>query len=111
MNIDYLPIGTVVRLNKSEDLFVIIGLAVRNEDGETRDYLAVRYPVGALSPKNYYFFNHNMIKTIIYQGYDSADHESYKNLLNVVLSERYHKDKTDNKTDNKVGEPYGKLEN
>ena len=96
-----------MRLNRAEDIFLIIGLAVRNADGETRDYLAVRYPVGALSTANYYFFNHNMIETIIHQGYDSVDHESYKNLLNVVLSERYHKDKTDNK----VGEPYGKLEN
>lgn len=97
MKIDYLPIGTVVRLNRAEDIFMIIGLAVRNADGETRDYLAVRYPVGALSSENYYFFNHDMIKTIIHQEYDSTDHESYKNLLNVVLSNKYHKDQSDNK--------------
>lgn len=107
MKIDYLPIGTVVRLNRTEDLFVIIGLAVRNADDETRDYLGVRYPVGALSSENYYFFNHNMIETIIHQGYVSVDHESYKNLLNVVLSERYQKDKTDNK----AGELNGKVKN
>lgn len=93
MKIDYLPIGTVVRLNRAEDLFVIVGLAVRNANGETRDYLGVRYPVGALSSENYYFFNHNMIESVIHQGYDSADHESYKNLLNVVISDRYHKEK------------------
>lgn len=97
MKIDYLPIGTVVRLKQAEDLFMIIGLAVRNADGETRDYLAVRHPVGALSLESYYFFNHNMIGTIIHQGYASDDHESYKNLLNVVFSERNQKEKTDNK--------------
>lgn len=105
MKTDYLPIGTVVRLNRAEDLFVIIGLAVRNADDETRDYLGVRYPVGALSSENYYFFNHNMIETIIHQGYASDDHEAYKNLLNVVLSARHQNDKTDNK----AGELNGKV--
>lgn len=95
MDIDYLPIGTVVRLNGEEDMFVIVGFAVRNADGETRDYLAVRYPVGALSSENFYFFNQNMIKTVIHQGYNSIDHESYKNLLNAVLSKKYYKNESD----------------
>lgn len=107
MNIDYYPIGTVVRLNKAEDLFVIIGLAVRNADGETRDYLAVRYPAGALSSESYYFFNHNMIETVIHQGYDSVDHKSYKNLLNVILSKEDFK----NELKDRAGEPNVQIKN
>lgn len=103
MNIDYLPIGTVVCLNRTDDKFLIVGLAVRNAEGETRDYLGVRYPVGALSTENYYFFNHNMIKNIVHQGYYTADHESYKNLLNNVLSKKYPKEESDKK----VGEHDG----
>lgn len=98
MNIDYLPIGTLVRLNNAEDLFLIIALAVENENGETRDYSAVRYPVGAMSQKNHYFFNHSMIETIIHRGYDSADHESYKNLLNALISKKNSNDKFENTT-------------
>lgn len=88
MHVDYLPIGTVVRLNIVEDLFLIIGLAVRNANGETRDYLAVRYPVGAITADKFYFFNHKSISNVIHRGYDSEDHESYKKLLNVVLSRK-----------------------
>lgn len=52
----YWSIGTVVRLRQAaEVLFMIVGILVENEKGERRDYVALRYPVGALGDANYFF--------------------------------------------------------
>lgn len=85
MMIDYLPIGSVVQLDETEVLFMIVGLAVENENNIRKDYLAVKYPMGVLNSDSYYFFDHSIIKKIVHQGYSSVDHDVYKRLLNNLL--------------------------
>lgn len=82
---EYLPIGTVVNLNQAEHInFMIVGLLVENANKERRDYVAVRYPVGAMNKANHYFFNNDNIKEVVHMGYVNEDHKVYVELLNSV---------------------------
>ncbi|MBE5938943.1 MAG: DUF4176 domain-containing protein [Lachnospiraceae bacterium] len=82
---EFLPIGTVVNLNQAEEYnFMIIGLLVENTQNERRDYVAVRYPVGAMGNAKYYFFNNENIKEVVHMGYVNDDHKTYAELLNSV---------------------------
>ena len=82
---EYLPIGTIVNVNQAQDInFMITGLMVESANGERRDYVAVRYPVGAMGNAQYYFFNHDDIKDIVHMGYVNEDHTTYVQLLNSV---------------------------
>ena len=84
MKVEYLPIGSVVKLSGNDSLFMIVGLAVENENGTRKNYLAVKYPMGVLNQESYFFFDHSMICDIVHKGYDSKDHEVYKEILNAV---------------------------
>ena len=87
MKKEYYPIGTVVELEQAEKrLFMIVGLEVQSENGERRDYVAVRYPMGAMDKANYYFFNHSQIKEVVHMGYVNIDHETYVELINSALN-------------------------
>lgn len=89
MRKEYYPIGTVVELKQtSKILFMIVGLEVQSENGECRDYVAVRYPLGEMDNKSHYFFNHSQIENVVHMGYVSIDHESYVDLINCVLEKR-----------------------
>jgi hypothetical protein len=82
----YLPIGSVVRLKEAEKLlFMIIGLCVENENGEKRDYIAVRYPMGAINTSRYFFFNESAITDTIHMGYMDVSHTVYKDILENLI--------------------------
>lgn len=87
MKKEYYPIGTVVELKETSDfLFMIIGLEVQNEAGEHGDYVAIRYPVGAMGNGGYYFFNHDQIEKVVHMGYVDSSHEAYVDLINSALN-------------------------
>lgn len=89
MKKEYYPIGTVVSLKEVPQLlFMITGLEVQGENGECRDYVAVRYPMGALDPSNYYFFNQNQIEQVVHMGFVNVDHETYVELIQCALEKR-----------------------
>lgn len=70
MEIDILPIGTVVKLNENSDIkFMIVGFFPTNETGEQRDYTAIRYPMGVYDNRMYFFFNKSDIVDVVYKGY------------------------------------------
>lgn len=88
----YWSIGAVVRLRQAaEVLFMIVGILVENEKGERRDYVAVRYPVGALGDANYFFFNGGDIQEVVHEGYVNEDHQAYSDLLRVVAEKKEEK--------------------
>lgn len=82
---EYLPIGTIVKVNRGNEInFMIVGLMVENGEGERRDYVAVKYPMGNVGKAQYYFFNHDDISEIVHMGYVNEDHTIYVELLNSV---------------------------
>lgn len=86
MEKEYLSIGSVIELREKKGyLFMIIGLMAENSEGERRDYIAVRYPVGMLNRDNLYFLNHNQIEKTIYPGYVNEEHKVYAALLKAAL--------------------------
>lgn len=86
---EYFPIGTTVSIKDIEnELFVIIGLAVENSEKEKRDYVAIRYPVGAANNSSYYFFNHIDIEKVVHMGFVNEDHECYVNLIHAIVDRK-----------------------
>ncbi|MDU8925627.1 DUF4176 domain-containing protein [Pasteurellaceae bacterium LIM206] len=68
----YYPLGTVVRVGGGEDLLMIITrLPLTVEDGITGyfDYAACIYPVGVDFNSESYFFNHEDIVEVLFEGY------------------------------------------
>ena len=73
--IDYLPLGSVVRLEGGiQDLMVISrGINVKQNDKEYFfDYGAVAYPEG-LTGDVMAYFNHDGIARIVFYGYDTQE--------------------------------------
>ena len=65
-----LPIGTVVNLKKTSEMPVmIIGYFPYNENGDSKDYVSVRYPMGAFDNKMFFFFNQEDIEEVVFKGY------------------------------------------
>lgn len=86
---DFLPIGTTVSIKDIEnELFVIIGLAVENSKKEKKDYVAIRYPVGAINNSSYYFFNREDIEEVVHMGFINRDFECYVNLINALVERK-----------------------
>lgn len=79
----YLPIGSVVKLNKTKKKLMVIGYLVKNE-GKIYDYIACLFPEGILSLKDVLLFNHEDIKEIYYLGHRT---EKYEELNKAMLKE------------------------
>lgn len=80
-----LPIGSVVMLNNSNNLILIIGIRkkVKLESGEEAifDYIACPYPYGIMDFESTILFNHTDIKNIVFEGYRNDDlKEFYEDL-------------------------------
>ncbi len=83
-----LPIGTVVNLKNTIEMPVmIIGYFPYNENGDSRDYVSVRYPMGAFDNKMYFFFNQEDIEKVVFEG---LKNDSFTALKKMVES---HKEK------------------
>lgn len=83
----YLPIGTVVLLEKAEKKLMITGFcAVNNETKEEFDYCGCLYPEGQLVVKDTFLFNHDQIVEIFYLGYDDDEEKAFKSKLNELVS-------------------------
>lgn len=75
------PIGSVVRLDGQENLFVILGFYPN--DGEMMyDYLAAPYPAGLADESSALFLNAGAITEIVAQGY--LDEQGQKVLAATV---------------------------
>lgn len=85
----YLPVGSAVELKQAKNtVFVIVGLCVKSERGDERDYIAVKYPMGAVNNNSFFFFDNDDIGGIIQQGYVSEDHTVYEKLLNELINKK-----------------------
>lgn len=83
----YYPIGTVVTLSKDDrkNLFMIIGLSIEEDNGNRKDYIAVKYPTGAINTNVFFTFNHDDIGEVVYLGYKNEDFVAYVALINQIV--------------------------
>ena len=85
---EFWPIGTVVKILEGEEAkFMIVGYFPQNEKGEQRDYVSVRYPMGASNNNVYFFFNPEHIKEVIFEGYKSEEFNAFLRLVNRFIAQ------------------------
>lgn len=75
MNIDnLLPVGTIVKLNiENEVKYMVAGYFPQNAKGDRKDYVLVRYPIGAINSKVFFFVDQEQIKDVVFEGYKDRD--------------------------------------
>ncbi len=76
----YMPIGSVVGLEDSEDLKMIIGFNF-STNNQTRDYVGCPYPFGIQDDKSYSLFDHEQIKRVYHIGYINNLERGFKENL------------------------------
>ena len=72
MNLELLPIGSVVKLKDAEKPLMIFGIMQRvkhNDTTETFEYIGVPYPVGFVDYRLTLGFNHEQISEVVFEGY------------------------------------------
>lgn len=82
---EFLPNGSVVRLNVESDVdmdFVIVGRLLQNpKNNDIMDYLGVVYPFGFVSEKSFVGFNHSQILEVLHEGYNDKRNEQISEIL------------------------------
>lgn len=80
---EYLPIGTVVVLNKGEKKLMIYGRKQINiKDNVEYDYVSCLYPEGNINKDYMFLFNNEDIKEVIFRGYSNSEEEEFLDKLN-----------------------------
>ena len=80
-----LPIGSVVKLKKTEKKIMIIGLLCLGENDENNrlyDYSGCVYPEGVLTGNKNILFNQEDIDELYYVGYNDNEERLYKKNIN-----------------------------
>lgn len=80
---EYLPIGTVVLLQKAIKKIMIIGImpSRMTEDSlvSEYDYLGVTYPEGFMNTDALLLFNHEQICDVVFTGYHNPERTDFIN--------------------------------
>ena len=87
--IDWLPLGTIVSLDGSEQKAMIIGRVqkdINNPDVQF-EYTAVLYPQGLVNPKENYMFNLSQVKRIHFLGFSNEENEAFEKQMNQYIEE------------------------
>ncbi len=82
----YLPIGTVVLLKNAKKNVMIIGYAIKGENGKIYDYLGCLYPTGVISINENLVFNHERIDKIIDLGYSDEEWKEFEKYVKGAMS-------------------------
>lgn len=85
----YIPLGSIVLLKGGAQKLVIIarGLKVNhNEEEYFFDYGAVSYPEGLIGDQLYYF-DHQNISKVVFEGYSDVDDENVVANINQYLND------------------------
>ena len=80
--INYLPVGSVVKIRFSKVDLMIIGFYTKDEEGKLYDYCAVEYPIGLYNMNNLIMFNNDVVKKVIHKGYETEEDKKFKSDLN-----------------------------
>ncbi len=87
--IDWLPLGSVVRVDDSEQKIMIIGRNQRDayDPNISYEYSAVLYPQGLMNPEENLLLNLNQVKQIYYLGYSDNQNKQFEEFLNEYIKE------------------------
>jgi len=80
----YLPIGTIVILNDSNQKIMITGYFCNDERKKSYEYSGVSYPEGIVESNKGYLFNHKSIKNIIYLGLNDEESKEYLSKITSI---------------------------
>lgn len=82
--IDYLPIGSIVKLKEGKVELLIIGYCklIKQDKIKANDYVACIYPAGLIDMKTLIAFKHDQIEEIVHQGIKTDDYLKIKKALN-----------------------------
>ena len=79
---ELLPLGSVVKLNGSDKLIIIVGRLQRKlEDGRVYHYSGFFYPEGNMDGKQMVLFSTEQIYKVIFEGYSNQEEQEYKQKL------------------------------
>lgn len=86
MTSEMLPIGSVVQLQDSESLAMIIGYlpVTPTRPGYVWDYSGVRFPIGYTDDDLIFCFDREQIVTVYAHGYMDIEEEIFMSRLNEV---------------------------
>ena len=92
--IDFLPIGSVVRLEGGNKRLMITGYApmAEEEPEYVYDYCGCLYPEGVIRSEENYVFDHEDIEEVYFIGYEDEESKEYKIKVNETLSKMYEDD-------------------
>lgn len=88
MNKEYLPIGSVVRLENGQKSIMIMGIGIKFEDdNKMYDYIGVPYPEGYIDDETMFLFNHSDINEVEFIGYVNLEMQDCLNKLKQETEE------------------------
>ena len=87
--IEWLPLGTIVSVDDSNQKIMIIGRNQRDSNNPdiSYEYSAVLYPQGLIDPKENLLLNLNQVKQIYYLGYSDDNNKQFEEFLNEYVKE------------------------
>lgn len=93
--IDFLPVGSVVKLDGFDNKVMIIGLIQVGEEKSTLfDYAGVIYPIGYIDAGSNYLFNKDQIVRIYHYGYVDDEQQIFEDFVNERKAEFYESQKS-----------------
>lgn len=85
-NNELLPVGSIVNIRFSKGKYMIIGFYTKDANtNEIYDYSAVVYPYGLINLNDVTMFNKDLIKKVVYRGFDSEEDKLFKDKLNDLV--------------------------
>lgn len=85
----YLPIGSIVILNKGVKKLMIYGRRqMAQATGIIYDYVGCLYPEGNISPQYTYLFNQSDIQTILFTGYVDEEEKAFLEVIGDESEDR-----------------------
>lgn len=91
MTVDYLPIGSIVRLEEGTKKLMITGYCTVPEETpeEVYDYCGCLYPEGVVDSEETYVFDHDQIEEVSFIGYEDDESKQFKKALIDTINEMY----------------------
>lgn len=84
---EYLPVGSVVKLEGLKKKVIVMGIMQRNADKPDKeyDYMGVPYPEGFMGDGSVLLFDHSIISDVLFEGYTTPERDGMFALLKLVM--------------------------
>ena len=84
--VDYLPLGTVCSVKKSDVKVMVVGyLSIKKDNKTLVYYKVVLYPAGILSYEKSVIIDSKNIKEVLFTGYEDIKFKAFKFGMNSAL--------------------------